>query len=207
MTTAAIDYEFEPIPSRILNQVDNPRSIQLLMAISWCLRHGIHSPCVRLLASMTKCTRQWAHKLLKALEKANIIRITRRRISATRNDTNIYQIVGFNPRQPEFTEGLVQEKQRQAESLKAQVRRLGNRLAEQAKFFKDYINRGQQIRQGRQWQEKKLMEAAKMQALARVGAAPEWTEEERQALEKYWEAKYGRPAAGFENPAAGGEMV
>lgn len=185
--SCAINYEFEPIPSKILQHIDNPRAIHLLMAISNCIRRGIIGPSVEYLGSMIGVTREWTHKLIKKLKAAGVLLTIRRRISARRNDTNLYQIVGFNPRsrcEVEFTEVLrdvnantkapepaaparVQHPPRNDEKTRymGKIRQLENRIVEQATFFKNWVTKGQH----QQWRDKQSTQSSYLASVASTG--------------------------------------
>lgn len=160
------------LPANLLDSIENPLERKTLAAIGSCLQRGIVAPCVRFLAAIVGCTRQWIHVLLNRLEAKGIVRRIQRRLSAKRNDTNLYEIVGFTPslQREEFTEVLknkiqipeapsppataLQALKDENQGLKQQLRKLGDRLAEQITFYKGYIRRGMQISQAQQWRKR-----------------------------------------------------
>ena len=201
MATAQISYEFEPVPTSLLKNETNPRFHQLMAAILNCLRRGIVAPSEAYLGQLCGITREWTHKLLNCMEEKGYIWRIRRRIRWNRNDTSLIGVAGFHPRPPlcevEVTEKPEKEKAKapQLAAALAEIRDLKNRLVEQVKqvkFHREYIRRGQQISLGRGWREKNVIEVKKIQALAIVGSAPEWTDQERRDLQEYWDQKWGR---------------
>lgn len=157
-----------------------PKASHLLKIISDSIDRGIHCPCVRYLAARLEISRQYAHRLLKILENLGFLRIIRRRISRSRNDTNIYQIIQVTEKQKgQFTEKQKEQIQEappaihalkhENDSLKTQLRKLREHLAEQLRFYKGYIRRGEHMSRAWEWRKSRDGERERVKMLARVG--------------------------------------
>ena len=172
MATGQISFPFAPAA------IDQLPATQLLVILQECISSGWNDPPIRYLrARIHRCYRQ-VLRLLAILEKSGRLLIRRRRLSATRNGTNIYEI-------PQAGGGCdmgnVTEKQKQKqipstpappapipafETLKTRLRR----ALEENTFLKRWIERGTQIHQARGWRKSRDSQAERMYWQARVGS-------------------------------------
>lgn len=95
----AINYEFAAVPTAILDEIDHPTALRLIVVLYDCIRRGWVDPPIRYLAARVDRCRKQVERALAILETAGRLLITRRKISPARNGTNVYAIPGFSPSQ------------------------------------------------------------------------------------------------------------
>jgi DNA-binding MarR family transcriptional regulator len=89
-----ISYLFTPIPNN-LEDVLTPSEERLYRIFIYFAQRGIFDPCIRLLASTMKRTDRTVQRLIRSLERKQLLEIVEQRVSSCRNDSNIYKLVGL----------------------------------------------------------------------------------------------------------------
>lgn len=159
--------------------IDHPTAEHIYRIVCECLSRGWNDPPIRYFtARVNRCYRQ-VLRALAILERSGRLLIHRRRLSATRNGTNIYEIPDI---QGGCDTGNVTEKQKQKqipstpappalipafEALKSRLRR----ALEENTFLKKWNERGAHIHQARGWRKNRDLQAMRMQQQAMVGTA------------------------------------
>jgi hypothetical protein len=224
--TCPIGYVFVAVPEAMLEQVDHPTAERVFKVVYECTRRGWFDPPIRYLAARVKRCKQQVLRALAILEASGFIRIIRRKISAWRNDTNVYQIifrsVGGDKNVTEVLNGRVSTNtkasrpaapipippsklQHENDGLKARARWLESKLAaatQKAESVLRYCQRGIQI----DWHTGKDQREAERQAYLRVGTEDSFEksqelvrkrdENERRWVEEYLASKTAIAAGG-----------
>jgi DNA-binding Lrp family transcriptional regulator len=85
---------YAKVPEDMLERLDHPTAERVYRALCECMRRGWFDPPIRWLAARVKRSYMQVTRGLNRLKAAGYIRWVRRRISRTRNATNVYVLVG-----------------------------------------------------------------------------------------------------------------
>lgn len=152
-----ISYQFAAVPLEITKRIDHPTAHRVFIVLFSCARRGTFNPSHRYLAHEVKRCRQQVIRGIEILEAAGLIRVTRRKISATRNAPNVYEIVGLVKHGVKNVTEKIKAKLSTKAPEPAAPALTANLLAklrardEVIGFLRRYIQRGGHIERARQW--------------------------------------------------------
>jgi DNA-binding transcriptional MocR family regulator len=90
-----VTFPFEPTPAFIEDHIDSAAVERALRIITRYIRRGIFDPSIRQLSRALKRSARTVQRYIRALVKLGKLVVTARRVSRSRNATNVYKLVDF----------------------------------------------------------------------------------------------------------------